>query len=75
MLRLSISLQLISGLKFMDRRPQKSRPSNVLIYVVLSIAGLIGLFLLGKVFQSMDTENINQSARMKTVEQVKDDYS
>lgn len=46
----------------MDRRPNKSRPSNVLIYVVLGIVGLIGLFLLGQVFQSMDSESIDQSS-------------
>jgi hypothetical protein len=42
----------------MDHRPKKSRPSNVVVYVVLSLIGLIGIFLLGQVLQSIDSEGM-----------------
>lgn len=45
----------------MDRRPQKSRPSNIITYVLLSIAALFGLFILGKVLQSFDRESMAPS--------------
>lgn len=41
----------------MDRRPKKNRPSNVITYVLVSIAALFGLFILGKVLQSFDRES------------------
>ena len=39
------------------RRPPKKRPSNVITYVLLSIAALFGLFIFGKVLQAFDRES------------------
>lgn len=42
----------------MDRRPKKNRPSNVITYVLVSIAALFGLFIMGQVLQSLDRESV-----------------
>jgi len=51
----------------MDRRPKKSRPSNVITYVFLSLMALIGLFVLGQLLQSLGRENTDQSDRGASV--------
>lgn len=51
----------------MNRRPKKSRPSNVIINVFLSLVALIGLFVLGQLFQSWGQESTDQSDRQSFI--------
>lgn len=37
----------------MKKRPKKDRPSNVVIYVLLSIAGLVAIFIFAQILQSL----------------------
>jgi|GEM_PF-2224691 len=51
----------------MNLRPKKSRPSNVIINVFLSLVALIGLFVLGQLFQSWGQESTDQSDRQSFI--------
>jgi hypothetical protein len=41
-------------------QPMTKRPSNILIYVVLGLTGLIGIYLLGAFLESRDWERFEQ---------------